>query len=92
MADLGEKFLRAFIPIFVAVDPIGLAAIFLTLGLGVPPEQRKRIAAQAALATLLPLGTLRGLLLFGLATGLVGSALQIGIVVLGRRTERRGAS
>ena len=49
MADLGEKFLRAFIPIFVAVDPIGLAAIFLTLGLGVPPEQRKRIATQAAL-------------------------------------------
>ena len=49
MVELGEKFLRAFIPIFVAVDPIGLAAIFLTLGLGVPPEQRKRIATQAAL-------------------------------------------
>lgn len=49
MIELGEKFLRAFIPIFVAVDPVGLAAIFLTLGLGVPPEQRKRIATQAAL-------------------------------------------
>jgi multiple antibiotic resistance protein len=49
MGELGDKFLRAFIPIFVAVDPVGLAAIFLTLGLGVPAEQRKRIATQAAL-------------------------------------------
>jgi len=48
MFELGEKFLRAFIPIFVAIDPIGLAAIFLTLGVGVPAEQRKRIAGQAA--------------------------------------------
>src|SRR5215211_6393315 len=49
MQELAEKFLRAFIPIFVAIDPIGLAAVFLTLGLGVPAEQRKRIASQAAL-------------------------------------------
>jgi multiple antibiotic resistance protein len=49
MVELGGKFLQAFIPIFVAIDPIGLAAIFLTLGLGVPPDQRKRIANQAAL-------------------------------------------
>lgn len=49
MGEFGEKFLRAFIPIFVAVDPIGLAAVFITLGLGVAPEQRKRIATQAAL-------------------------------------------
>jgi multiple antibiotic resistance protein len=47
MLELGEKFLRAFIPIFVAIDPIGLAAIFFSLGAGVPPEQRKRIAGQA---------------------------------------------
>jgi multiple antibiotic resistance protein len=48
MLDLGGEFLRAFIPIFVAIDPIGLAAIFLTLGSGVPPDQRKRIPTQAA--------------------------------------------
>ncbi len=29
MSDLTGKFLQAFIPLFVAIDPIGLAAIFL---------------------------------------------------------------
>lgn len=43
-----ENFLKAFIPLFVAIDPIGLAAIFLSLGTGVPVAQRKKIANQAA--------------------------------------------
>ncbi len=47
MATLAEKFLQAFIPLFVAIDPIGLAAIFLGLGQGVAPAQRQRIARQA---------------------------------------------
>lgn len=40
-------FLRAFIPLFVAIDPIGLAAVFLALGTGVPQKVRRRIARQA---------------------------------------------
>lgn len=44
-----SSFLQAFIPLFVAIDPIGLAAIFLGLGQGVAPEQRQRIARQATL-------------------------------------------
>ena len=44
-----EKFFQAFIPLFVAIDPIGLAAIFLGLGQGVPPERRQLIARQATL-------------------------------------------
>jgi multiple antibiotic resistance protein len=44
-----EKFLQAFIPLFVAIDPIGLAAIFLGLGQGVPAERRRQIAWQATL-------------------------------------------
>jgi len=48
MLAMAEKFLRAFIPIFVAIDPIGLAAVFLALGLGVSAEKRRRIAKQAA--------------------------------------------
>lgn len=44
-----EKFLQAFIPIFVTIDPIGLAAIFLGLGRGVAPAQRQKIARQATL-------------------------------------------
>jgi multiple antibiotic resistance protein len=42
-----EKFLQAFIPLFVAIDPIGLAAIFLGLGQGVAAKQRQVIARQA---------------------------------------------
>jgi multiple antibiotic resistance protein len=44
-----EKFLQAFIPMFVAIDPIGLAAIFLGLGQGVAAEQRQLIARQATI-------------------------------------------
>jgi multiple antibiotic resistance protein len=49
MSELPEKFLKAFIPLFVAIDPIGLAAIFLGLGQGVKLERRRQIAWQATL-------------------------------------------
>ncbi len=39
-----QKFFLAFIPIFVAIDPIGLVAIFMGLASGASPEQRKRQA------------------------------------------------
>jgi multiple antibiotic resistance protein len=48
MHDLLEKFLKAFIPLFVAIDPVGLVAIFLALGHGETPATRRRIANQAA--------------------------------------------
>jgi multiple antibiotic resistance protein len=48
MSELLERFVQAFIPLFVAIDPIGLAAVFLALGTGVPREQRRKIARQAA--------------------------------------------
>lgn len=47
MPPLLDRFIQAFIPLFVAIDPIGLAAIFLGLGQGVPPDRRRRIAQQA---------------------------------------------
>lgn len=47
MPPLVESFLKAFIPLFVAIDPIGLAAVFLALGAGVPEATKKRIATQA---------------------------------------------
>jgi multiple antibiotic resistance protein len=40
-------FVRAFIPLFVAIDPVGLAAVFLSMGRDVPAEKRRRIAHQA---------------------------------------------
>ena len=39
-----QKFLLAFIPIFVAIDPIGLVAIFTGLASDASPQQRKRQA------------------------------------------------
>ncbi len=47
MLEWGSKFLLAFIPLFVAIDPIGLAAIFLGMGQDVPRERRQKIADQA---------------------------------------------
>lgn len=47
MADLFARFLQAFIPLFVALDPIGLAAIFIALSGGVPVAKKRRIARQA---------------------------------------------
>lgn len=44
-----EHFLQAFIPLFVAIDPIGLAAIFLALSRGEGPQIRRKIAHQATL-------------------------------------------
>src|SRR3954469_12167350 len=49
MLAWAEKFLQAFIPLFVAIDPIGLAALFLGLGQGVAPMQRQKIARQATI-------------------------------------------
>ena len=47
MLEWLTKFLQAFIPLFVAIDPIGLAAIFLGLGQNVAAAQRQKIADQA---------------------------------------------
>jgi len=47
MLEWLSKFLLAFIPLFVAIDPIGLAAIFLGLGRNVDRKQRQKIADQA---------------------------------------------
>ncbi len=47
MLEWLTRFLQAFIPLFVAIDPIGLAAIFLGLGQSIAPERRQKIADQA---------------------------------------------
>ncbi|AOS44017.1 hypothetical protein Verru16b_01078 [Lacunisphaera limnophila] len=47
MLEWFSKFLLAFIPLFVAIDPVGLAAIFLGLGRNVDAAQRQKIANQA---------------------------------------------
>src|ERR1700732_2613973 len=48
-----ENFLLAFIPVFVAIDPIGLVAIFMGLGTSASSERRKRQAFLGLLTGLL---------------------------------------
>src|SRR5256885_17150424 len=48
-----QKFLLAFIPVFVAIDPIGLVAIFMGLGTSASHENRKRQAFLGLLTGLL---------------------------------------
>src|SRR6202048_2763251 len=48
-----QKFFVAFIPVFVAIDPIGLVAIFMGLGTSASSERRKRQALLGLLTGLL---------------------------------------
>ncbi len=48
-----QKFLFAFIPLFVAVDPIGLVALFVGLGTSASQEHRKHQAMLGILTGLL---------------------------------------
>lgn len=62
MRDLAEKFLVAFIPVFVAIDPIGLVALFMGLGTNASPQQRKH---QAFLGIFTGLGVAIGFIFLG---------------------------
>lgn len=42
MRELAEKFMLAFIPLFVAIDPIGLVALFIGLGARADAARRQR--------------------------------------------------
>lgn len=44
-----ELFLLAFIPLFVALDPVGLVPVFLSMAEGVPEKDRKRVVFQATI-------------------------------------------
>lgn len=44
MRNIADKFFLAFIPVFVAIDPIGLVALFIGLGPHASPENRKQQA------------------------------------------------
>jgi multiple antibiotic resistance protein len=47
MPDWLEKFLLAWIPLFVAIDPVGLIPVFLGMTEGIEPARRRRISNQA---------------------------------------------
>src|SRR5213080_4031041 len=86
MRDLAEKFFLAFIPIFVAIDPIGLVAVFIGLGTSASREQRKRQALLGILTALcIAIGfVFLGKLIFS-ALGITVADFQVagGLILLG---------
>ena len=80
-----QKFFVAFIPVFVAIDPIGLVAIFMGLASSASPEQRKR---QAALGLLTAFCVAIGFVFLGQiifdALGITGADFQVagGLILL----------
>ena len=62
MRALAEKFFVAFIPVFVAIDPIGLVALFIGLGPSASPQQRRH---QAFLGIFTGLGVAIGFIFLG---------------------------
>src|SRR5438552_10407973 len=81
-----EKFFLAFIPVFVAIDPIGLVAVFMGLGANVSREGRKR---QAFLGIFTALCVAVGFIFLGkivfAALGITVADFQVagGLILLG---------
>ncbi len=73
MREFFEKFLLAFIPLFVAIDPIGLVAIFMGFAPNASREHRQR---QGLLAILTGLGVAIGFIFLGKA---IFAALAISV-------------
>ena len=86
MRPFAEKFLIAFIPIFVAIDPIGLVAIFLGLGGRVELKRRRY---EGNLGLLSGLGVSVGFIFLGKAIfhalGITVADFQLagGLILLG---------
>ncbi|MGI8436627.1 MAG: MarC family protein [Chthoniobacterales bacterium] len=103
MREVVEKFLVAFIPLFVAIDPIGLVAIFMGLAPNASLEHRQR---QGLLAVLTGLAVAVGFIFLGKAIfaalgitvadfQVAGGLILLGLAVrdlLGFNEETRGGS
>jgi multiple antibiotic resistance protein len=47
-----ESFLLAFIPLFVAIDPVGTLPFYMSMTDGYQPQEKKKLALQAALTAM----------------------------------------
>lgn len=52
MREFATKFLIAFIPIFVAIDAVGMVAIFIGMGANIDPKRRQQEALLGILTAL----------------------------------------
>ena len=86
MREFAEKFIVAFIPLFVAIDPIGLVACFMGLAPNASREHRQR---QGLLAILTGFGVAIAFIFLGraifAALGITVSDFQVagGLILLG---------
>ena len=86
MREFFEKFLLAFIPLFVAIDPIGLVALFMGMAPNASREHRQR---QGLLAILTGLGVAIAFIFLGKiifkALGISVADFQVagGLILLG---------
>ena len=86
MREFAEKFLLAFIPLFVAIDPIGLIACFMGFAPNASREHRQR---QGLLAVLTGLGVAIAFIFLGkiifAALGISVADFQVagGVILLG---------
>jgi multiple antibiotic resistance protein len=84
--EIWQKFLLAWVPLFVAIGPIGIVPIFLAMTEDVGAERRRRIAHQAAwTAALVAVGFMfLGKMIFR-ALGITVADFQIagGLVLVG---------
>ncbi len=53
MNETLETFLLAWIPLFVAIDPLGMAPVFLGITAEIEPDARNKVANQATMTALL---------------------------------------
>ncbi|HET6406320.1 MAG TPA: MarC family protein, partial [Chthoniobacteraceae bacterium] len=85
MLDWLENFVLAFIPLLVAIDPVGLVPIYISMASNVDPPERNSVVAQAiTTAFLVGVGFLfLGQLLFS-ALGITVADFQIagGLILL----------
>ena len=98
-----DYFLHALVTLFVTIDPVGLAPMFMVLTAGLVPADRRQTAIRASLiaASVLtafalvgePLMALLGISLpaFGIAGGLLLFAIAFEMV-FSRREERKSAT
>jgi len=80
-----DQFLLAWIPLFVAMDPVGLVPMFLAMTRDVPPERARRITWQATItAGLVAVGFMIGGKLVFQALGITVADFEIagGLILL----------
>ena len=78
------QIISAFVTLFVVIDPVGLAPLFIALTRGMDPARRRRVGWRA-------IAIAAGLLIAAAELlAQIGADPEIGVCVLGASTETQG--